>query len=245
MFLIPSLHPATRYGCPQADQLLFNRTHVIGYSYLFKQPRFAIEIVDPSGRSEDTDRQDSFRSDFRIPELFRADGQDYVGSGYDRGHLVASADQMARDLTNSETFLLSNMSPQIPAFNRGMWKSLEAQVREVASHFAETYVISGPLFRIGSPIDTINNRIPIPHEFFKSVLAETTAGSMTSWNFILSNEDCNGDVSDYQVDLQEIESRAGLNIWDRLMDDAGFAKRSRWPIGQEKQEKPGRKPQRQ
>ena len=46
MIEIPSLRPETRYGMPPADRFLFNRQYVVGYSYLFRQPRWALELID-------------------------------------------------------------------------------------------------------------------------------------------------------------------------------------------------------
>ena len=117
-----------RYGMPEADQVIFNRHYITGYSYYFRQAKWTLEIVDPDVTAE-VERTDNFRSDYRVPEMFRADLPDYKGSGYDRGHLVASANQREVELQNSETFLLSNMSPQVPGFNRGVWKHLEEETR--------------------------------------------------------------------------------------------------------------------
>jgi endonuclease G len=72
----------------------------------------------------------NFRSDYHVPERFRADKVNYENSGLDRGHLVASANQQESQLRNSETFLFSNMAPQQPDFNRKVWKKLENAVRK-------------------------------------------------------------------------------------------------------------------
>ncbi len=74
---------------------------------------------------EAVERLDNFRSDYRVPQVFRADLADYTGSKHDRGHLVASANQREGEMQNSETFLLSNMSPQKPKFNRGFGRNLK------------------------------------------------------------------------------------------------------------------------
>ena len=152
MFELPSLKRETRYGMPAADQIIFNRHYVLGYSYYFRQAKWALEIVDPG--MVDIERIDNFRPDYRIPEKFRADLIDYEGSGYDRGHLVASANQNELYLQNSETFLLSNMSPQHPRFNRDIWKKLELKVRELdrQEDVWETYVICGPIFYFDKPV---------------------------------------------------------------------------------------------
>ena len=78
-----------------------------------------MEIVD---HNADAERADNFRPDYRLPESFRADLEDYHRSGYDRGHLAASANHRDNDLQNSETFLLSNMSPQHADLNRRIWR---------------------------------------------------------------------------------------------------------------------------
>jgi endonuclease G, mitochondrial len=124
----------TRYGLPAADQVLVNRFFTTGYSYYFRQAKWALEIVDPDKKDlDEVERLNNFRPDFRILKRFRADLTDYSKSGFDRGHLVASANQNDEKLQNSETFLLSNMSPQTPAFNR---KKMErARILPLASVF--------------------------------------------------------------------------------------------------------------
>jgi len=127
MIELPNLRPESRYGMPAADRYLFNRHYIIGYTYLLRQARWAMELItEDSLQTEEPEleRLDNFREDSRIPQMFRSTKADYEGSGYDRGHLVSSADRMKKTVVNSETFLLSNMSPQAPSFNRGIWSTL-------------------------------------------------------------------------------------------------------------------------
>lgn len=228
MINIPSLRHETRYGIPPADHYLFNREYVVGYSYLFKQPRWAAEVIDPeNSRVEIDERTDSFRPDLRIPKMFRPGLEDYRGSGYDRGHLVASADRRASGVVNSETFLLTNMSPQHPKLNRQAWRILEEKVRELSKRdkIVEVYSICGPLFDVGKEVTVIGDdpddhndlRIPVPHSYFKCVLAEELKGKMKMWAFILPNEDCPESLKEYQVSMVEVEARSGLTVWDRLV----------------------------
>ena len=168
MIEIPSLRPETRYGTPTCDLFLLNRQYVVGYSYLFRQPRWAMQVIDESTMAhadDDFDRLDNFREDLRVSEKFRSTLDDYRGSGFDRGHLINSADRKASRIINSETFLLSNMSPQRPEFNRKIWLELEDAVRVLAAkeEFVEVYTICGPLFNIGSPIEVIGeNKVVVP-----------------------------------------------------------------------------------
>ena len=66
---IPSLRRETRYGMPAADQILFNRHYVLGYSYYFRQAKWALEIVDPE--KINIERANNFRPDYRIRGLKR------------------------------------------------------------------------------------------------------------------------------------------------------------------------------
>ena len=238
MFEIPSLRDEARYGMPTADRLLFNRRYVVGYSYLFRQPRWALELINRHTIQmvdEDLRRLDNFREDPRVPEMFRSTLATFKGSKHDRGHLISSADRLEDSLINSETFLMSNMSPQVPAFNRGVWKNLEDAVRKLSQKktsarvgnvkkkvwkYAEVYVICGPVFEIGSNLQVIGDpkeiKVVIPHAFFKSVLAEQRLGKLELWSFLIPNGDTKEGLASFLVPTVDIERRAGLQLWDRL-----------------------------
>lgn len=217
------LNRETRYGMPAADQILVNRFYTVGYSYYFRQAKWALEIVDPD--DSDVERFDNFRPDLRLPELFRADLADYEASGFDRGHLVASANQAETEIQNSETFLLSNMSPQVPSFNRGIWKELEDAVRKLDAQkeVLETYVICGPIFNFDVPIVTIQPKgnkgvtLPIPHGFFKSILTEDNKGRLSMWTFMIPNEATTKPLSDFLTATKKVERYAGFTLWERLV----------------------------
>ena len=216
---IPQLFRETRYGMPTADQILPNRNYLIGYSYLFRQPRWAMQVIDGRAKDVSVDREDCFRTDLRIPEEFRATIADYSGSGYDRGHLVPSADSNSSRLENSETFLISNMAPQHPDLNRKVWRILEDKVRKTAliQKVVEVYAISGPVFDITKPFSKIGDDVIVPHEFFKTILVEDNRGKFKFYSFLIPNKEMdNQEVNDFATSVNYIEFRTGLKLWDRL-----------------------------
>lgn len=236
---VPSLRRETRYGVPAADQIIVNRHYMVGYSYYFRQAKWALEIVDPDRK--DLERLDNFRPDYRVPEIFRADLVDYSGSGYDRGHLIASADKRETQLQNSETFLLSNMSPQAPGFNRKIWKTLENEIRRLNNKptIFETYVICGPIFDFDKTVKNIGTTdgngvsIPIPHAYFKSILTENNKGKLHMWSFIIPNKSTNKPITDFQVATSMVERYAGIKLWSTLVGtvvekEKHNAKRAMW-----------------
>lgn len=220
-----------RYGYPVCDQLLPGRYFTIGYSWYFRQAKWTIEIVKRDWELiNDTvpefDRLDNFRADTRIPERFRAGLRAYVGSGYDRGHLVASANSDMMRIQNSETFLLSNMSPQHPDLNRRTWRILEEAIRKLDARddVLETYVMTCPVFNFDAPVERIGKgqrdfgiSVPVPHAFVKSVLTEDLSGRHRLWTFLMTNgPQTNPDLGSYLMKTYDAEQIVGGRFWDGI-----------------------------
>ena len=223
------MQPELRYGAPVCDEILTGRFFTIGYSWYFRQAKWTLEIVNRNEYLAEkvltkVERLDNFRPDIRIPKRFRAGLDEYVGSGYDRGHLVPSANQDNQKIQNSETFLLSNMAPQKKELNRKMWKKLEDAVRVLnkKEEILETYVLTAPVFYFNRPIETIGEPddygidIPIPHAFIKSVLAEDIKGKLFLWTFLMENKELTGKIEDYLFNTYDAEQLIGGRFWDRV-----------------------------
>jgi endonuclease G len=220
------IQPELRYGAPVCDEILIGRYFTIGYSWYFRQAKWTLEIINRNDYiPTEQERADNFRADVRLPYRFRAGLNAYKGSGYDRGHLVASANNDILEIQNSETFLLSNMSPQKPNFNRKIWMKLEDAVRALndKKEILETYVLTAPVFyfdkkieTIGDPNDDLGIDIPVPHAFVKSVLAEDNKGKLTLWTFKMENKELDGRIEDYLVNTYDMEQLVGGRFWDRI-----------------------------
>jgi endonuclease G len=133
---------------------------------------------------------------------------DYAGSGYDQGHLANDADQSWDLAVERESFYMSNMSPQLPSVNRGVWKNLESAGRAwvYSSKQAHT-IIAG---NIGG-IKTIGaNKVVVPDALFKIIINNVTK---KSYAFYFPHKD--GLVSDfatYQVTVNDIEKMSSLSF---------------------------------
>jgi endonuclease G len=112
-------------------------------------------------------RNDAFHPDERLPANERSELSDYKNSGYDRGHVVASADEYD-ERTQYESFALSNMTPQNSALNRGVFAGEESAARMLAKSIGEVYVVTMPLF-IGNNLQWINNRVAVPTHYIKAI----------------------------------------------------------------------------
>ena len=127
----------------------------------------------------ETDRQNDFRPDSRLPDGWKkVTPSDYSGSGFDRGHLCPSADRSNSVKANSETFLMTNMSPQTHDLNAGPWEKLESYSRSLARRNVTLYIIAGQYGEKGK----IKNKITVPTNFWKIIVVLPDNGDVSTIN---------------------------------------------------------------
>ena len=113
-----------KLGVPSYDcTIIVDRPgYALGYSEEHEQPLWVTyKLTADEVKNKKARRTDDFRSDPAIPSS-SAEPADYKGSFFDRGHLAPAADMSFSLQAMSESFYMSNMSPQRPEFNRGIWK---------------------------------------------------------------------------------------------------------------------------
>jgi DNA/RNA endonuclease G (NUC1) len=147
-------------------------------------------------------RKDAFAQDKLIPNS--AKPYDYANSGYDKGHLFSYDDAMCNATDKVECFLMSNMLPQIHAFNAGDWKVLEMQERILAKS-TKLHIIAGGIGTLG----TLKNGENIPAYMFKAIFMN---GAYTGW--IMPNlATSHGHKYDYWiVPISELDAKTGLKL---------------------------------
>ena len=114
------------------------------YRESYEQAEWSAYCLTDEHLVKNAGRSDDFRADPKI-STGSATPDDYKKTGYDRGHLSPAADFAFDKTAMSETFYMTNMSPQTGSFNRGIWKDLESTVRTWAKKFGRVYVVSGPI----------------------------------------------------------------------------------------------------
>ena len=159
-----------------------NNKPVRNYSLCFdKTKQAALWVAYPIHNAYLTgsgSRTDAWAFDPFIPEKFQANCVDrsYKGS-YDRGHQLPSADRLATNDLNAQTFYMSNMTPQLNRLNQDMWAKLEAKVR--VNKCSDTlYVVTGAYFgsNATTTFDGAGNTVAVPTNYYK-VLLRTKTGS--------------------------------------------------------------------
>ena len=165
------------YGYPQTDKRGIPICRV-GYVTLndtdAKLPIWTSYVLHPEYALGCVPRSNSFAADASLPKGMRAEVADYARSGYDIGHIAPNADMSRFDQTELESFLLTNMAPQLPGLNRGIWKLLETNVRGWTVQRGHPYVVyAGPLYGRGDKTIGLN-KVVVPHGFYKIVIDMTT-----------------------------------------------------------------------
>ncbi|ACL61879.1 DNA/RNA non-specific endonuclease [Methylobacterium nodulans ORS 2060] len=149
--------------------LLCYQAFAVLHSGLSRTPLYAAERLDRARveAARRVDRVDAFHDEARLPVSERADLSDYVGSGYDRGHLAPSGDMPDPD-SQAESFSLANIVPQNPDLNRHLWAGIESAVRALAAERGELFVVTGPTFE-GGNVQALKGRVLVPTRLFKAV----------------------------------------------------------------------------
>ncbi|MEO9967786.1 MAG: DNA/RNA non-specific endonuclease [Reichenbachiella sp.] len=200
----------------QDDQIVEHAYYTLRYNEKTEQAdwvAYRLKAVDLN--KSKFERSNNFRMDPDV-KTKSASTSDYKGSGYDRGHLAPAADFSWTKDGMSESFFMSNMSPQEPGFNRGIWRMLEEKVRDWAKSNSEVYVVTGPIYN-GKNEKIGKNKVVVPNQYFKVVL-ELNGKEVKGIGFILENKKATQSLSEYAMSIDDVEKVTGLDFFPIVPD---------------------------
>lgn len=196
------------YGAIAADCVVDREGYALGYSEAHEQPVWVMyRLTREEVLANNAKRDNWFKADTNII-TGSALPVDYAHSGYDRGHLAPAEDMEFSPTAMAESFYMSNVSPQKPEFNRGIWKRLENAVRRRAVSKGSVFVITGPIFASDSETIGKVNRVSVPNAFYKIIYDETPP--MNIMAYIMPNEGSDKPIENFACDVAEIEQLTGL-----------------------------------
>ncbi len=199
-----------------SDVIIHHVGYVLSYNETHKQANwvaYELTLEEVNGIFE---RTNDFRPDPMV-KTGSATLADYRGSGYDRGHLAPAADMKWSAIAMSESFYMSNMSPQRPSFNRGIWKMLEEQVRKWAVDNKSVYIATGGMLIPG--LGKIGpNGVSVPEKFYKVIL-DYQEPELKGIGFILLNKGSKEPLQNYAVTIDKVESMTGIDFFYALPDE--------------------------
>jgi endonuclease G len=217
----------TIFGQPNCDgQILQRSAYVLCYDKSTKNASWTSYHLKATYLVKNASKRDNFRPDPDLKIGERQELKDYKGSKFDRGHLVPANDMTRSEKIMSESFLLSNMTPQIIPFNRGIWKQLEADARKWAKKKRSVHIITGPLYLDTNGVKTSNfltlgqDNIAIPTHFYKIIVADSPPNTkLDAIAFIIPNDAFpTARIPSFITTIDEIEKDSGVNFLSRLDD---------------------------
>ncbi len=163
-----------------------------------------------------------FEPDMNLPKGFRRiTTRDYIGTGFQRGHLVPSADRFGDKAANADTFLMTNIVPQVGALNEFPWQKLESEVRGRVRKSYDAYQIAG----VYGEQSVLKGKVTVPTNCWKIIafvrrgdppetIDERTRIIAVDMPNIKGIE--NKPWETYRTTIREIEERTGLDFFTWL-----------------------------
>lgn len=197
----------------KTDKVLDRQGYSVGYSYDHKAALWVSYIISDGSTGVDIGRHSSFFVDTDIPEEHRARPEDFLNTGYDKGHQAPSAAIDFSKEANRETFALSNVTLQEPKLNRQAWGKLEDLERDWTQTKGKLYIVTGPLY---SSRPKKLNGIPVPSKFYKVIYAYKARQAI---GFIFPNKSVeNKDLWKYAMPVQDVEEQTGLDFFSKFKE---------------------------
>ncbi len=209
-FALPSFRPD--------DDIVRHSGYTLRFRDEYKQADWVAYPLLPEEINGDADREgSSFRPDPAVP-TGSALPADYTRSGYDRGHLAPAGDFKFSRRMMQETFYMSNISPQAPEFNRGIWKELEELTRQWALRDNGLYVVTGPVLKPGLSTIGRTNEVSVPGKFYKVILY-CNDPEIRMIGFLLDNEGSDSSLKQFVVPVDQIEQLTGIDFFPKIPDN--------------------------
>ncbi len=200
-------------------EIVRHKAYALSYNEQFEQPNWVEYYLRCSDFNNPVKRSNDYRED-PLVKTKTLTPDDYKYSGYDQGHIAPARDMARGHETMSESFYLSNMSPQLPYFNRhGLWKKSESSVRKWACKSGVVHVIAGPIVndaeRELSTIVQRKKKLFIPAKFFKIV----RDSDKKMIGFIFPHSETRDDIMKYVTTVDEVERQINIDFFSEIPDE--------------------------
>ena len=203
----------------RTEQVIQHEGYTVSYNADYRIANWvAYVLTDKEARSDKAERQNKFVVDPLVKGA-SATNEDYTRTGYDRGHLAPAGDMKWSEKAMRESFYLSNITPQKPGLNRGIWKELEEQIRLWARENGAVLIATGPVI----PDEELNrlgkNRVGVPRQFYK-VLCMVVNNQLEGVGFLFENRDYGTTpLRQMMVPIDSVEQVTGIDFFPALPDD--------------------------
>ena len=209
---VPSFFiPSATHG-----QVVEHDHYMLSYSEAHEQAEWVVYNLKKSHLTYDDRERPDFIEDPYLSSK-SADWRNFKGSGYDRGHLCPAGDRRFSEMAYRETFYTSNISPQNPEFNAGIWNDLEKQVRLWSKRYDEVLIATAGVLK--DDLKTIGDEdVSVPRYYYKIVFRGTVKEPKVI-AFMMPNRPGTTSLKNYVVSVDRIEEMTGLNFFEAFPRD--------------------------
>jgi endonuclease G len=116
------------------------------------------------------------------------------------------------------SFLMTNMAPQSPNLNRGIWKELEERVRDWGLTYHEVHVTCGPS---DLTLGTLPSGVRVPAAFWKVVMRTDPDTTCLAFRFPNAAK-VPGELEDYLIRVDDLEAELGMDLLLGLPDETEY-----------------------
>ncbi len=195
-------------------EIVRHTAFMLSYQEEYEQASWVLHILKQEASEGTEPRSNEFMADPKV-QSGSAVSQDYSRSGYDRGHLCPAGDFKYDKALQDETFYMSNMSPQAPDFNRGIWSDLESRVRKWAKERGDLVIVTGPILSEGLSYIGKRNQVAVPEYYYKIVYDPNAQQAIA---FLMPNEGSHALIKSFAVSIDELEKKTGIDFFAKLPD---------------------------
>ena len=215
-FQIPARTEIPQLKAKRKEQIIRHEGYTVSYNSDYRIANWvAYELTASEAKSQKTERSNKFVPDPKVKGA-TATNEDYTRTGYDRGHLAPAGDMKWSAKAMRESFYLSNICPQKPKLNRGIWKELEEQCRLWAMDNGKLLIATGPVItddmkRLGK------NRVAVPNAFYK-VICYHTGKEYKGIAFLFENRDYENALKTMAIPIDSVERVTGIDFFPSIPD---------------------------
>lgn len=199
------------------DQIVKHQLFTLKYVEQYEVAAWVAYFIRLDEISQRLERDNEFMPD-PLVRTGSALSSDYSRSGFDRGHLCPAGDFNSSRSIKKETFYMSNISPQVPYFNRGIWNDLEVKFRDWVHRDGDIFMVTGPVLRDGLETMGRSNTIAVPEYFYKVAFCKPN-GKPKMIAFLMKNEPSNKSLKSFVVTVDEVEKLTGIDFFPKLPDN--------------------------
>ncbi|HXK81451.1 MAG TPA: DNA/RNA non-specific endonuclease [Bacteroidales bacterium] len=222
------------YGLPSVsdnEELIWHSSMVLVYDEQHEIAKWVAHILLSDVTRGSVSRTNDFRpdslvktgstieEDYFLKHLQADSTYKYDGYGYDRGHLAPSADFRWSERALSESYLYSNIAPQLPEFNRNKWADIENFVRAYMYRYpkSQLFVVTGPVLNDELPkLERSPNRVSIPEQYYKVIMDFEAKRGMA---FLVPHKNLIYPPEYYAITIDSLEEITGINFFHTLSNE--------------------------